>query len=155
MPSKNSISERAVSLFDSNFNCAEGVLTAASEFMGKACPFVPSIATPFGAGMGRRGSVCGALTGAIMAIGLACGRTKATDDREKSYALALEAYNRFQDKFGSTFCLELTDCDLTTAEGRKKFDGQGVKKDKCCGYVSACGEMLEEMLERPGILTRK
>ena len=38
------------------------------------CAAIPRIATPFGGGIGGRGEVCGAVTGAVMAIGLKHGR---------------------------------------------------------------------------------
>jgi len=42
------------------------------------------IATPFGGGIGRRGSVCGAVSGTIMAIGLKYGRMESDEDKEKA-----------------------------------------------------------------------
>ena len=144
---KNEIAARASSLFtDTDFNCAESVLLAAAERLRKCTPSIPCIATAFGGGMGRKGSVCGALTGALMALGLAYGRSKPIDDREKTYGLTRDLYDSFTKKFGSPFCSELIDCDLGTAEGRDKYHKLNMRDLKCKDYVSYCGERLAEML---------
>jgi C_GCAxxG_C_C family probable redox protein len=144
---KNEIATRAASLFaDTDYNCAESVLLATAERLRKCTPSIPCIATAFGGGMGRKGSVCGALTGAFMALGLVYGRSKPTEDKEKIYSLARELYDSFTKKFGSPFCSELIDCDLGTAEGREKYHKLNVRALKCKNYVSFCGETLAEML---------
>jgi C_GCAxxG_C_C family probable redox protein len=146
---KNEIASRAVSLFvDTDYNCAESVLLAAAERLRKCTPSIPCIATAFGGGMGRKGSVCGALTGAFMALGLVYGRSKPTDDREKIYGLARELYDRFTEKFGSPLCSELIACDLSTADGRDKYHKLNVRELKCKNYVSFCGETVAEMVGR-------
>jgi len=144
MNRKKRMSTRAVSHFDSHYNCAESVLLVAKETLGIPCSAVPGVATGFGAGIGRRGSICGALTGAIMAIGLAHGRSKPTQDREKAYGLALKTFNRFVSRFGSPYCIKLTGCDMTTARGRNKFTARGVRTEKCNKYVSACAGMVAD-----------
>ncbi|MGQ9552228.1 MAG: C-GCAxxG-C-C family protein [Candidatus Bathycorpusculaceae bacterium] len=62
----------------------------------------------FRRGIGRRGSLCGALTGAIMAIGLkhGTGRTVLIE-KEKAYEIVLKFYERFAEEFGSPLCKEL------------------------------------------------
>jgi C_GCAxxG_C_C family probable redox protein len=149
--SKKKIATRAVSLFvDTDYNCAESVLLAAAERLRKCTPSIPCIASAFGGGMGRKGSVCGALTGALMALGLVYGRSKPTDDKEKIYGLTRALYDGFTKKFGSPLCSELIDCDLSTADGREKYHKLNVRELKCRDYVSFCGETLAEML-RPAM----
>jgi C_GCAxxG_C_C family probable redox protein len=144
---KNGIAARAVSLFvDTDYNCAESVLLATAECLRKCTPSIPCTATAFGGGMGRKGSVCGALTGALMALGLVYGRSRPSDDREKIYGLTRELYDGFVKKFGSPFCSELIDCDLGKSEGRDKYHKLNLRDLKCKNYVSFCGETLAGML---------
>ena len=144
---RNHIAARAVSLFThTDYNCAESLLLAAAEHLRKCTPSIPCIATPFGGGMGRKGSVCGALTGALMALGLVYGRSKPAEDKERIYGLTRELYDGFTKKFESPFCSELIDCDLGTTEGRDKYHKLNVRDLKCKNYVSFCGERLAEML---------
>ena len=74
MEKQKYFSEKAVSLFNEGFNCAESVLMSMQEFLG--LEMNPTVATGFGADIGRKGSVCGAVTGVILAINLKYGRKK-------------------------------------------------------------------------------
>jgi C_GCAxxG_C_C family probable redox protein len=63
------------------------------------------IATPFGAGMGQAGQICGAISGGLLAIGLLTGIS--SYDRERKYAcynLAQEFQNRFIKLHGDLTC---------------------------------------------------
>ncbi len=59
--------------------------------------------------MARRGETCGALTGAIMAVGCLVGREK-LEDREqygKAMAVAGRVYDQFKEQVGHTLCWEI------------------------------------------------
>ena len=99
--------------------------------LGIESPVVPRIATAFGGGMGGIGSVCGAVVGAVMAIGLAHGREEPSQSRDQAYALTQQVYRGFQQEMGSTICRELTGLDLTTPEGVKEIFSSGVGMRVC------------------------
>jgi len=145
---KSGMSQRAVVFFDSGFHCAESVLMSAKEALGVRSPALPRIATGFGAGVGRKGSLCGALTGAVMGIGLAYGRQHPGQDREKAYALARKTFDRFKAKFGSPYCMDLIKVDLDTKAGMDKYHRLNMHTEKCGKYVAACAQMLEKELRR-------
>ncbi|UCC33999.1 MAG: C-GCAxxG-C-C family protein, partial [Candidatus Bathyarchaeota archaeon] len=65
--------ENAASYFKEGYNCAQSVLLAMQEFWNIGNPVEPKVASAFGGGVGRRGSLCGALTGGVIAIGLKYG----------------------------------------------------------------------------------
>ncbi len=106
------------------------------------------VAGAFGAGMGRRGETCGAVTGAFMVIGLKHGKTKADDDeaREKTYALVEEFTERFRERNKSLLCRELLGHDLGTPEGREAVAEQNLFMTICPDFVRDAGEILEELL---------
>jgi C_GCAxxG_C_C family probable redox protein len=64
------VGEKAVSRFLSGYNCAQSILLTMSEHRDGENVLIPRIATAFGGGIGRCGSICGALTGGVMAIGI-------------------------------------------------------------------------------------
>jgi C_GCAxxG_C_C family probable redox protein len=66
-------------------------------------------ASALAGGVARRGETCGALTGAIMAIGLVAGREKMEDVEQYGKAMvpAEEVYLRFQEEVGHTICPEI------------------------------------------------
>ena len=99
--------------------------------LGIESPVVPRIATAFGGGMGGIGSVCGAVVGAVMAIGLAHGREEPSQSRDQAYALTQQVYRGFQQEMGSTICRDLTGIDLTTPEGVKEIFSSGVAMRVC------------------------
>jgi len=139
------ISERAAKYFEAGFNCAESVLMSLAEPMAVRSDLIPKIATPFGGGIGRSGSVCGALIGGVMAIGLKVGRSelKDTKRREKSYEKALELFKRFEKEFGSPLCYDLVKLDLTTPEGKEKI--KTVRLEKCINFVRAAARNVAQL----------
>jgi C_GCAxxG_C_C family probable redox protein len=118
---RGNIEEKAVNHFIEGFNCAEAVLMTFQEVLGLESDIIPRAATAFGGGIGLRGSICGAIMGGVMTIGLKHGRSEAgdTESLKRRYSLALELYERFKKRCGSAVCHELIDIDLTTREGRK------------------------------------
>jgi C_GCAxxG_C_C family probable redox protein len=140
------IAERAVSLFKEGYNCCESVLMAYTEANKISSNLVPRIATGFGGGIARRGSVCGALTGAIMAIGLKFGRNKLDPDvYDLCIAKGSECYKRFGEEFGDVRCRNLIKCDLSTSEGRALFKKLGIKESKCIKYVEGASRILFDL----------
>lgn len=106
---------------------------------------IPGIALGFGGGLGRRGLVCGALSGGVMAIGLRYGATQEADAKDKAYALVLELCRRFEKQHGSALCRELTGCDFTNPEERQRWSDSG-GHDKCRQFVSTAVEIMMDLL---------
>ncbi|MEM1564765.1 MAG: C-GCAxxG-C-C family protein [Candidatus Bathyarchaeia archaeon] len=145
MEKEKEIIEKAVSKFREGYLCSEAVLKTFADAQKIECKYIPRIATGFGAGMGRTGFVCGALTGAVMAIGLKYGRNMPPDEienYERCVAKIQQLFKDFRETFGSIFCRDLTNCDLTTEEGRQKFKEQQVREKKCSRYVEEAMKML-------------
>ena len=116
--------------------------------LGEEGSFLPRIATGFGGGIGRRGSLCGAFTGSVMVLGLKFGRTEPKDEdrREKTYALGYQFWDRFEKEFGSCCCYDLTGCHFDQPEERKKWRDSG-GMDKCTAIVEKTAQLLQNFLE--------
>jgi len=107
---------------------------------------VPKLATAFGGGIGRSGSVCGALTGAVMALGVKHGTNESSlEKRLKAYELAHNLYKRFEEKHGTVMCRELIGYDLSNPEELEKARRSNVFQEKCAGFVRSAVEMLAEL----------
>lgn len=123
------------------YNCAESLLLTFLDEWEEyfRLGINSSAATAFGGGIGRMGNMCGALSGALIVIGLAIGRTDSKDDesKQRAYAAARDLLQRFKEKWGTLLCRELTGCDLSTQEGLNKFKELNVRQLKC-------GPILEE-----------
>ena len=73
--------ESSVDVFNNGFNCAQAVLTSHCQEYGLSDEMAKKIAGGFGAGMGYNSEVCGAVTGALMLIGLKYGKFRESDNR--------------------------------------------------------------------------
>ena len=101
----------------------------------------------FGGGMGRTGQMCGAITGALMVLGLAHGGTAADPAaREKTYAVTRELWSRFQGRHGSLVCRELLGVDIGTAEGREAAILRGLFKIRCQVFVKDAAEIAAQLV---------
>ena len=80
--------------------------------------------------------MCGALSGAIMAINLFYGRSEPDESVETNYTMVQKLIDMFETKFGSTNCKQLTDCDLGTDEGQHTF--------KSNHLIEQCKKFTEE-----------
>jgi len=146
MGKQKDFSEKAVFFFNEGFNCAESVLMAMQEYLGLEKN--PAFATSFGAGIGRKGSVCGAVPGGVLAINLKYGRQKAEDKESigQAYSKALEFYNKFEEKMGSAICYDIIKCDLKTEEGQKIFKDENLLKEKCFKCVETSINILLDLI---------
>lgn len=132
------------------------MLSTYSERFGLDRETAFRVAGAFGGGMSRMGETCGAVTGAFMVIGLKHGKTRAGDDdaREKTYELANEFSARFRRRNQSIQCRDLLGCDLSTEEGRDAVTEQNLFMTLCPRFVRDAGEILEEMLQVAGVISR-
>lgn len=134
--------ELAVSCFNEGFACSQALLSTYGPQFGLDRETALKVADAFGGGMGRMGEICGAVTGALMVIGLKHGRTIADDEQsqEKTCSLVNEFVNRFRSRTGSIVCRELLGCDMNTAKENELFT------TLCPKYVRAAAETLEQIL---------
>jgi len=131
----DSTSERGRELFEGGYYCAESVLLAVAESRGVDCRIIPRIATGLCSGIARTSGMCGAVLGAILAIGAAIGRNDPSDSVEPTYAAVRGLLERFEQEHGSTNCRTLSGCDLATDEGQIAFRKTNQRKT-CSGYVA-------------------
>jgi len=137
--------EKAASLFREGHNCAQSVLLTMQDFWNEKKPLEPKIASAFGGGIGGRGSLCGALTGGVIAIGQKYGRNEPIlKGRDEAYSLALKFYDSFQKELGSVFCRDLIGYDLTDPKELKKAWDSKVFLYKCVHFVEkAVGILID------------
>jgi len=148
MKEKKSLGEKAAARFLEGYNCAQSVLLTMSEHWNGKNELVPKIATAFGGGIGRCGSVCGALTGGIMAIGIKYGTNEPSiKKRLKAYELANTFYKRFNQQYGTVLCRELIGYDLSNPKEMAKVRKEKLLEEKCANFVRKAVEILTELDE--------
>ncbi len=83
---------------------------------------IPRIASAFAGGIGNTGAVCGAVAGAVMAIGLKIEKADTMEEGLHQLAVVQEFRRRFEAEMETINCRELTGADLSTPEGIEQFD---------------------------------
>ncbi|MBI4731313.1 MAG: C_GCAxxG_C_C family protein [Chloroflexi bacterium] len=132
--------------FSQACNCAQSVFSAFASRYGLDEETAIKIATSFGGGMARRGEVCGAVTGALMALGLARGAAT-PEGKEEVYRLGREFMHRFEEQHGSILCRMLLGCDISTPGGLQNARESGVIKAICPNVVHDAAKILQSILE--------
>ena len=141
--------DQATLLFQQGFNCAQAVCVPQATALGLSRDMALKIAAGFGGGLGRSGEVCGAVTGAIMAIGLEAGPIEATDTaaKEKTYALTQQVIGQFKERHGSILCRELLGCDLSQPAGLQHAREAQLFTTHCPLFVRAAAEIVSALIE--------
>ena len=118
------------------------------EYLGIKDSILPKLATGFGGGIGRKGSLCGAFTGSIMAIGMKMGRTDPKDKEAvtRVYSKCQELWNQFEKEFGSTECYQLTGVHLDNEQERQQWLATG-GHEKCAAIVEKTARMLCDLIK--------
>jgi C_GCAxxG_C_C family probable redox protein len=132
---------------DSQMNCAQAVFSAFSTDLGLDKGTALKVALAFGAGMGRTGGICGAVTGAYMVLGLRAypELSSPVEKKEKVYSLVKEFNRRFSALHESINCSQLLGCDLSTPEGLTAARARKAFTSICPGLVSDAVNILEEI----------
>ena len=128
--------------FYEKFNCSQAVLGAYAVDYGLTVDQAMKVAACFSGGV-RKGEVCGAVSGAIMVIGLKYG--DGPDYKATAYPKAAEFMDRFKEKNASYVCRDLLGCDLSSEEGMLYARENGLFKDICPKMVESAVDILEEM----------
>jgi C_GCAxxG_C_C family probable redox protein len=107
------------------------------------------LGTGFGGGMARQGEVCGAVSGAIMVLGLKYGMTNETEEEagSKTYELVSEFMNKFEEQKSTVRCKDLLGCDINTAEGREEAMEKDLFNALCPELVQTAGKILDDLID--------
>lgn len=138
--------EKALKVFDERFNCAQAVFAAFAEELGMPEELAMKTAICFGGGM-QKGEVCGAVSGALMVLGMKYGDagSNIAESKAVSYRKASEFMNRFGAETGSCVCKELLKCDISTPEGADYARKTNLFYDICPRMVESAVKVLEDM----------
>ncbi len=143
--------EKAVAYFGNNFNCSQAVFATFAEELGMDVETALKIGTPFGSGA-RRGNICGAVSGALMVLGLKYGHCHSENAEEKAraYEVTDDFLKRFTEAQGSVVCRELLKYDLTKEADMNEIMEQNLFRTVCPEMVRCAAAIVEEMLKEYG-----
>jgi C_GCAxxG_C_C family probable redox protein len=138
--------QEAVSVFESGFNCSQAIVRTYGPEYGLSALDALKVSCGFGGGM-RRGGTCGAVTGALMVLGLRYGPKDVSDTSAKNevYSKVTEFCRRYEARCDTIICRELLGCDISIEEGMEKARKNNLFKTVCPKMVQTAAEILEEM----------
>lgn len=128
--------ERITELFLGGYNCSQTVLSMFCEQYGLDMATAQKIGCGFGSGA-RRAELCGAVSGAVLVIGLKHG-----DDIPLCNSKVEEFMQIFKEKNQSIVCRELLQCDITTPQGKEHALQQNLFATRCLDLVISAVEIL-------------
>ena len=138
----------AVALFQQGFSCSQAVLSVFAQHFGLERETALRISQEFGAGIAYTNDICGALSGAIMVIGLRYGRTTAEDKtaKEKTYAVVGEFLKQFKQRNGSVECTRLLGYNLSDPQQVAEARKDKVVMARCPAFVRDAVELVEKLI---------
>ena len=139
-------SNEIAGLFQAELNCAQIVLSYFCEKYNMGKDEAIRLACGFGGGV-RSGELCGAVSGAVMVIGLKYGNSKVEEAERKSecYERTKEFTKRFKEDNESIVCRELLKCDISTEEGMMRAQKENLFQTRCVEMVLSAIKILIEL----------
>ena len=140
--------DEAYATFISGFSCSAAVLSSFAEELGLDKETAYKIACGFGSGLSRTDNICGAVSGAIMVIGLKYGKVTPKDNaaRDKTQMLVQQFLREFAKKNSSVNCTDLLGYNLGNPEEYAMARDKKLFVTKCPALVRDATEILEKLL---------
>ncbi len=142
--------EKAVETFKKGYNCSQSVFSTYAEDFNLNKDLALLIGSGLGGGVGRTGRICGAVSGAVLVLGLKYGFFKEEEinsGKERVYGKVKEFLKKFEEVHGSIDCVDLLGgVNIGTEEGLKKAKEENLFGTICPKYVENACKILEEML---------
>jgi C_GCAxxG_C_C family probable redox protein len=139
-------SEIAVDYFNNSFNCSQSVLVAFAPELGISINDSLKVACAFGGGMGKQQLTCGAVTGALMALGLKYGKAMEDNEGKKqdTYVLTRQFCEKFKEQFGALNCRELLqNLDMNDPADNALIHDLGLHDSHCTRFVKEAVELVD------------
>ena len=136
--------------FYGGYNCAQTVLLQFCTDYSLAPESALRLASGFGGGMAV-GKTCGALSGAIMVLGIACGFSDqglTAEGKQSFRSLVQELNERFCQMHGSPDCTDLLGLDLNQPGNRDIARELNLPETHCARYIESSIRLLKEMLRQ-------
>jgi C_GCAxxG_C_C family probable redox protein len=140
--------EDALDVFSQKFNCSQSVFSAFATRLGLDKETALKLASPFGGGVARRGEICGAVSGALLVLGLARGADEPAG-KDEIYRLSQEFMRLFEEKHDTVICRDLLSCDIGTPDGWQMAKEAGKFTTICPVLVRDAAEIVQTFLKQP------
>ena len=141
--------ELSMKYFSSKYNCSQSVMKAVLENKGMDFDEIFNLTAGFGGGVGLKGHICGAVLGAVAALGVVNG-AKYDDTRKHkkaTYESAAKFMKKFSEKNGSIICDDLTGIVMSNVEAHDRAIEDGTFEKICPGYVKDAVRIVLDLIK--------
>lgn len=142
--------KEGLSKFYNGYNCAQSVLSVFAEELEISKDTCLKLSSPFGSGIAYMQETCGAVSGALMAIGLKYGRgiNGTKEDKERAYDMSRHFIEEFKKTTCGTICCRelMNGLDMSTPEGMAKIKDLDLFRLRCSKHVQNSIEIVNKIL---------
>lgn len=137
-------SDTAMELYSKGFSCSQALLASFCEEYGMPQAMGAKIASGLGGGV-KSAEVCGAVTGAVLVIGLKYGQHDAADKEARRLCgeKTGEFLQAFKKRNAHIVCRDILGCDITTQAGKEKAIAEKYFTTRCADMVADAASILE------------
>lgn len=144
---KKEARERAYRYECAYHGCSQAVLRTFQELLDMEDELLLKAAAPLCAGLGM-GRGCGALAAGVMVVGMVHGRARMEEELGgllKGFTLSQALVRRFEEKYATTVCQEISGVDWTDMEAVMQFFSTSAA-EKACEVAGDTAEMVADIL---------
>jgi len=137
---------------ENTFGCAESTYATLKNVYELPDAEDTTAAMVLNGGIAYSGGMCGAISGAAMAVGQLAGRRLGDHNAAKRFArrMIVSVLEEFRAEFGSHQCSQLIDFDISIPEEHDRFIESGVWRTVCMSQIEFVVERLS-LLKEPQI----
>ncbi len=139
---------RAIELFSNGFNCAQAVLGAFCDDLGLDRNTAMKVASGLGGGV-KTGEICGAVSGAVLAIGqkYGYGTVMNPEAKEKTNKLVQSFHEEFRKTQSSIICREILGLDPSIPDQREDILKKDLFNSTCPLAIKTSVRILSQMID--------
>lgn len=134
-----SVKDNAIENHRCGMNCAQSVAVALAKLVDQDPELLRMIAAGFGGGV-KNGEICGACTGAVMAMGLVNGK-------ESAGTMTKKLTQEFKEAFGGLRCVDVLGYDITNPGDLSIVSEQNLFVRRCRPIIGESAMMAELIIE--------
>ncbi len=137
----------AMEYFSTDYNCAQSVMKTVLQELELDFDEIFHLAAGFGGGIGLQGHICGAVSGAVAALGVINGKeyVNPVEHKNATYESVQKFFKKFKEKNGSIICDTLTGIEMADKEAHDRALKDGTFQKVCPGYVKDAVRLVLEI----------
>jgi C_GCAxxG_C_C family probable redox protein len=130
------------------YSCSQSVFSVFADDLGLDREISLKVSSAFGGGIAGMGETCGAVTGALMALGLRYGSAVASrKHEEKEINRYAEAFlDRIKSETGAVACRDILSVDLGQPGALKIAEEKGLFEKRCTPYIGRVVRLVDDIL---------